>query len=358
MELSAIYQKMKQAYETATGETVADDGDFGMRLQVVAAEMANIYELSEFVLKQMMPQTATDHYLEQHAAMRGLERKAAGKACGAVTFCTDAAAVQPIEIPAGTMVTSSLGNGVIYQTTETAVLPAGAAEVTVPAEATTAGKETNLSANGIDTLVSGVPNITSVHNAEAFSGGSEEEEDEHLRRRLLASYLQPTNGANLRYYEELALTVPGVWSAKAVYDQTVDNRLIIYISNFFRDTPQSLCDEVLAVLEEAREVGVSIWVQAAEPVVQNVNATVYLENLRGYANQRALAEGYLSNQIYLKGVGEDFNPYHFAEGLSKTVEGFEDLVFTKPATYLEVPDHKILEPGLMSITLAKKQVSG
>ena len=81
MELSDVYKKIKTSYETQTGETISDDGDFGMRMQVVAGEMAGLYQQADFVLQQMLPQTATGTYLERHAAIRGIERKQ-GIGCG------------------------------------------------------------------------------------------------------------------------------------------------------------------------------------------------------------------------------------------------------------------------------------
>lgn len=354
MELSELYQTMKTAYEEKTGDTIADDGDFGMRMQVVAGELAGLYQQADFVLQQMLPQTATGLYLERHAAIRGITRKAAGAAQGTVTFSAGAPAVQELEIPVGTMVTTSCGNGVVYATTETVVLAVGKQTVDAPVQAAITGKDTNLAAGGIDTLVSGVAGISGVTNAAALSGGCEEEDDAHLRARLLTSYLRPMNGANLRFYEELALQVPGVWSAQAVQSTASNHEIILYISNFFRDTPQSLCDQVAAALADSRELNVTLTVQAATPVVQNVSATVYLENLQGYASQKTLAETYLSNQLYLKGIGENLNPYSFAAGLSAELEGFEDVVFTNPTTLLSVANGKILEPGTVTVTLAKK----
>ena len=52
MELSELYQTMKTAYEEKTGDTIADDGDFGMRMQVVAGELAGLYQQADFVLQQ------------------------------------------------------------------------------------------------------------------------------------------------------------------------------------------------------------------------------------------------------------------------------------------------------------------
>lgn len=354
MELSDVYKKIKTSYETQTGETISDDGDFGMRMQVVAGEMAGLYQQADFVLQQMLPQTATGTYLERHAAIRGIERKQASAAAGTVTFSADGAAAQDVEIPEGTMCTSSLGNGIVYATTEAVVLPQGQTSVDAPVAATVTGKETNLAAGGIDTLVSGISGIRSVTNAEPFSGGCEMEEDNHLRQRLLISYLRPMNGANLRFYEELALTVSGVWSAKAVYSTTTENQLIVYISNFFRNTPQSLCDEVAAVLQEARELNIEVVVKAATPTVQAITAKIYVENLQAATTQRGMAETYLANRSYLLGIGEDFNPYTFASGLSEELEGFCDLVFSKPAMLVSVSDDKIFKPGVVSVTLEKK----
>lgn len=353
MEWEALYDIMKREFEQQSGETMADDGDLGIRMKVVAGEMVNLYNQLDFCEKQMFPQTATGTYLDKHAQTRDLFRKHADSAVGMITFSRSTAAAQDIVIPLGTVCTSSAGNNVMYATTEEGVIPAGSKSVSLAAKASTKGRISNIAAGKIDTLVSAVSGVEQVTNAESFAGGREEEEDESLRKRLLDSYLNVSNGANLKFYEDFALAYPQVWSAKAAFSETAQNQLNLVVSDIFRTTPQSLCEEIQEAIQEARELNIKVNVQQAEVVNQAVSVKIFLRELQSVVSQNGLARNFLGDAVLKLGIGESLNPYTIANGIEEVLDGFQGLEFLNPTGVVKVNENQILNPGQITVTFER-----
>lgn len=350
MEFQQIYESMKQKFEQKTGESVADDGDLGIRMQIFANELASVSEQIELSKKQMFPQTAEGIHLDRHAAVKDITRKEASGAKGMVLFSRSSAATKDILIPEGTICCCSGAGGINYRTTEQATLKAGSKSVQVQVEAEQTGKVTNLSSGRIDTIVSGIAGIQTVSNPEALIGGAERETDEQLRKRLFISYLNPSTGGNLTYYEAFAMKFSEVWSAKAVRNA---NQLRLYVTDIFRSTPNSLCEKIQQELETARELNLEVIVEKPTVITQNIQATVYVNHLQNSAIQNGKAVNYLENRIYQLGIGENLNPYSLAAEIGNEVEGYREIVFKQPSTLVQVKENQILKPGVIAIELKR-----
>ena len=133
MTVDEIYREMAEAFETETGTALRGDGDMAVRLYAVAAQIYGLYVQAEWVDRQCFPQTAVGEFLDKHAQLRGLERRAATVATGAIRFSTDSAAATDLVIPAGTVCLTA--GAVRFETTQEAVLAAGSTSVDVPAQA-------------------------------------------------------------------------------------------------------------------------------------------------------------------------------------------------------------------------------
>ena len=77
MTVEEIYQQMAAAFEEETGVTLRGDGDMAVRLYAVAAQIYGLYVQAEWVDRQCFPQTAVGEFLDKHAQLRGLTRRAA-----------------------------------------------------------------------------------------------------------------------------------------------------------------------------------------------------------------------------------------------------------------------------------------
>lgn len=179
------------------------------RHQVQALEMQ-----ADWVLDQSFPQTAQGVYLERHAAMRGLSRIDGTRAEGTLRFSVDLAPASDLTIPAGTVCMTA--EEVRFETTAAGTLKTGELSADVPARAVESGQIGNASPGTITILTACPIGVTHCTNPKAFSGGSDPEDDESLRSRVLESYQRLPNGANAAWYEKTAMSHAGVVAAKAV----------------------------------------------------------------------------------------------------------------------------------------------
>jgi uncharacterized phage protein gp47/JayE len=181
---------------------------FQINTQTGVREAARVYDVmgTEFVAAGI-PFWSWGTYLDDIALTFQLERQAAVKAEGTVTFTGDDGTV----IPAGTGVAaeaaSEADDAREYETTEEVTIASGTADATI--EAQEAGSASDAAALAVDILLTDVDGVASVSNADPIVGGTDPETDESLRDRLLREF-SPRSGGNVADYERWALDFPGV----------------------------------------------------------------------------------------------------------------------------------------------------
>ena len=185
-----IYQSLLAAFAQRAGFTPEADCDLAVRLYAAAAELQALGIQGEWVLDQSFPQTAGGAYLDYHAQMRGITRTAATKAAGTLRFSVERAAAADLTIAAGTVCMTA--EEVRFQTTEAVVLKAGELTADAPAEALEPGRSGNAAAGTIRILTACPVGITGCTNPAPFTGGSDQEDDESLRSRILEPFLDET----------------------------------------------------------------------------------------------------------------------------------------------------------------------
>ena len=210
--IDEIYRLLLESYARRTGTALAEDCDLAVRLYAAAAQLQALDIQAWWVLDQCFPQTAQGMYLDGHAQMRGVSRREATKAVGTLRFSVVSPSAVELPITAGTVCMTA--GEVRFQTTADAVLPAGDLFVDVPAEAVESGETGNVPAGSVAVLTACPVGITGCTNPAAFFGGSDAEDDESLRARVLESYLRLPNGANAAWYEQSAMSHAGVAAAQ------------------------------------------------------------------------------------------------------------------------------------------------
>ena len=268
-----IYETLKADMAKRAGFVPEDGCDLAVRLWAAAAQIQALEIQADWVLDQSFPQTAEGIYLDRHADMRGLTRLPASKAVGVLRFYVESAPAGELRVPAGTVCMSA--DGTRFQTTAEAVLTTEMLYADAPAEALEGGSGGNAVAGAVNILTACPVAVTGCSNPAAFSGGSDAEDDEALRERILASYRRLPNGANAAWYETTAMSHTGVAAAKAVGRARGIGTVDVYIASESGTPEEELMEEVRADLAVKREIAVDVQVKA--PTEKTVDVAVELD---------------------------------------------------------------------------------
>ena len=179
----------------------------GALARIHAGAVHGLYGFLDYLSRQVLPDTAEVDWLERHASIYNITRKAAVSASGKVRFTgtTGTALAKGIKM--------QTARQQVFVTTAQVALKAGQADV--PIEAETAGKAGNIKADTDLTLVTPIAGVQSkaVALAPGIQGGTEQETDDSLRRRLLARIQAPPHGGNRADYVAWAQAMAGVGRA-------------------------------------------------------------------------------------------------------------------------------------------------
>ena len=179
---------------------------------------------------------------------------------------------QAVTVPKGTVcMTAGL---VEFITTQAGTLAAGALSVDVPAQAVEPGPGGNIAAGMVRTMALAPVGLSGCSNPAAFTGGAAREEDEALRARVLESYRHPSSGTTAAYSALAAMEVEGVAAVSVLPKKRGLGTVDVVIAQAGGLPSAGLVEQVQAVLEEKREVAVSVLVRAPETVSVNVVAPV------------------------------------------------------------------------------------
>lgn len=186
-----------------------------MALAPVAAEVAGAYIQLERVLwrsRVVGPEgeTATGDDLLAIVRTMGLDRLPGGKASGFARF----SGTNGTAIPLHTVVTTLGPNQLRFQTTASAVIAGGVADV--PIEALAEGSAYNIPATAIQLLENPIASVSVTNLSTMTVAGVDEETDAELTARYLDFMADPPNGSNAAQYRKWARDVTGVGVAVAL----------------------------------------------------------------------------------------------------------------------------------------------
>jgi len=312
--MDEIYQEMLTCYAQRTGMELSEGCDVAVRLYALAAQVYALYVQADWVSRQSFPQTAEGEYLDRHAALRGLERKAGAAAQGVIRFQAGAAAEQDRTIAAGTVCMTA---GLIrFETTQEAVLTAGTMSIDVPIRAVEAGAAGNVSAGTITAMAVAPVGIAGCTNPAACIGGRDEESDESLRERVLETFKRLPNGANAAFYQQEALSFDQVAEAVVIPRPRGVGTVDVVVSSPAGLPDQTLLEELRAYFQTRREIAVDVGVRAPETVTVDVAVQVAAGNGADMEQVKASVEA------AIKGW---FTGYRLGEGVLRVQLG--DLIY-------------------------------
>lgn len=326
-----IVQNMMNNFKSRAGYSADEASDVGIRIRVFAGEVYNIKVYMEWIKRQAFPQTAQGEYLDYHAQMRGLERKTAEKAVGSLLFALPEVSTVKVEIPAGTIVSTNGEEAISFQTTEYAYIDIGQKTVTVSAEAVEGGVKGNVMPNLISVIVTMTADNLSVTNLTAFTQGTDAEDDETLRNRIINSLKFITNGTNIAYYSALAKTINGVECVNVVPRKAGKGTVYVYISGKSTTLDSETVAKVKSLLSEQREVNVYVTVKPATLLKCTIDVKVTLED--GYDIENVQSEVQAKIEEILAGynVGQSLEEKVINDVLFHT-EGIKDFEISTSGT--------------------------
>lgn len=261
-----ILERMKTKFTELSGASINDDSDVGMRMKVLAGEILSLQNNAQWLKNQMFTQTASDTQLDYLATARGITRKPATYSSGTLTFSRETALDYDVEIPEGTICSTSEAEPIRVATTQTATLSANTLSVTVNAKSETAGANQNTGVGSVKVMVTPPSAITSVINEDAFTGGMNAESDDELRERIIESYRNISNGTNSAFYQEQALKHEEIYSASVVAKKRGVGTVDVYVASRGGIPEDSIVTELQAEISKLRELNVDVKVNKAEAI--------------------------------------------------------------------------------------------
>ena len=276
-----ILDKMVKKYEELSGFKLYEESDIMIRLRVLSAELYNSYTALEFVKRQMAVSTAESEYLDQHALQRGLSRKSGNKAKGEVTFSLSTIAARDVVIDKGTVVATASADVKSFETDEAVIIKEGTISVKAKVTATKEGADHNVMKDTVCVLVTPPMYVSSVTNEMYFTGGSDSESDDDLRKRIIDSYRDISNSTNEIYYKRLVESVEGIYSSSVVAGERGPGTLNVYAcGKGEKQLTVHQIEKAQAIVDENREFNVDVFVLYSIP--RKVYITFSLEVLEGY----------------------------------------------------------------------------
>ena len=315
-------------------------------MYALAAQVYSLYIQADWVARQAFPQTAEGEYLDYHAQLRSLERKAPVAARGVVRFSAGEVSETDREIPQGTVCMTA---GLIrFETTQPGVVLAGTLEADVPVRALEAGSAGNVAAGTIISMAVAPVGISACTNPQPCAGGDDGEEDEQLRERILDTFRRLPNGANAAFYEQGALSFDQVAGAVAIPRPRGVGSVDVVVSTLAGTPDEELLAELQDYFDQRREIAVDVEVRAPRPI--QVDLSVQVSAKGGWEAQQVEAQVEEALRAWFDGklLGKDVLLAQIGS-IIYGCEGVENYVILSPAADLNVEADQLPTLGALSV---------
>lgn len=302
-------------------------------LEAFAVDIYNVMEDQNDLSSIAFIETADGEWLDKHGAMPNinLPRDTGQEAEGFVEFKIPNSAESEVIIPGETILTCE-ENDLDYQTNEDGVISVGETTVTVSATCLTTGEDGNCSKNTLNTISDESLNILGleVTNPEAFEYGTDYEEDEEYRARLL-EYERKDDFGSLPYYEELAMKVDGVHDVyitdktsgftKTVifntYEKPISDDILLDLTETFTNVNNIIIDHLFKV-EKASVQKIALRLYLYTNDADTIEKDMIMEFLRVFFNGGDADQG---TEYEGLSIGESMRK----EQIQSVLEVFDDI---------------------------------
>lgn len=346
-ETETIYEEMRSELERSTGAVVSAGGEMALRLHAVAAELSTLWAQVDWTREQSFPQTASGGMLDLHAASRGLVRAAATAAEGKLTFSIEDARSDEVPIETGTVCLNAAG--LAFLTTEAGVIKAGTRSCEVKARAQTSGSAGNVPAGSITFFSLAPVGVSKCGNAHAFTGGADEEDDETLRGRVLASFESLPNGSNRAYYEAEALNTEGIGAVSVLPRARGIGTVDVVVASPSGVPAESVVAAVQERFAKQREICVDVAASAPKTVPVAVTAKITAEDGADFDTVAARVKTALETYFDGKLLGRDILLAKLGS-LVFGVSGVANCSITEPTADVAIKYDQLPVAGSVTVT--------
>lgn len=196
---------------------------------------------------------------------------------GSATFTLSTAQSDNITIAGGTVLKDSV-IGLEFVTLDDLIIPSGETSGVVGVNCLTAGSDGNIN-SGTLTIIDD-PNVNTdlitVNNLDEFINGSDYEDDEVYRQRLLDN-VQSDGFGTSGYYLKLGNNVNGVHDTKLI-DATGYTKKVL-VNGYTKPTPDTVLLNVLAEFSDVSNIVMGHTFTVDKPTYETVNLTFTLDVL-------------------------------------------------------------------------------
>lgn len=331
-----------------------------------AEEKAELLQVKlQNTIRLAFPQTSYDEYLDMLGEFKDVYRNDPTKAAGVLNIAGSDGSYLPQGLIIYTESYDEPSTGfVVLKSTEVDAT----GQATVNVECVEPGTIGNVAANTIKIPDSAVPGITSITNPDPMTGGTDLEEDDMFRERVMAAYEESLSGSDGDYIR-WAKKVPGVGQVYVIPEWegfgTGTTKLLIMDSNG-QPANGALISQVqayIAPLETKNRGGIApvnanVTVAAPETILINVSAKIVIEN--GYDRTSVIEEMKDNLKEYLSNIeittDDERIEYVYTEKVGHVILGtagveiYSDLKVNNGTAKIQIPIGVVPQFGEVTMT--------
>lgn len=263
------------------------------------------------IIKLIFPMYAYGEWLDYHAQMRGISRRPATASFGSLQLTV----TKNANIPVGSQFSTASVDGqpsVVFETTQGKYnLPEGTVEI--PVKCTQTGIVGNVIAGTVIFKLSQLSGVTAVTNPEAITGGTEEEDDDSLRARIVSldqsqsvSYV-----GSVADYKRWSLEVPGVGGVTVIPAQDDSGLVTLVITDSNGDPAneeicQNVYDYIMSPADpELRLTAPNVKLSVIPPTITELSISATVEVGTGSSLEAIKSTFIQEVQVYLDTARSD-----------------------------------------------------
>ena len=218
----------------------------------------------------------------------------------------------------------------------------------IRARALEAGSAGNVAAGTILQMAVAPVGVSRCTNPAAFTGGTDREDDETLRARVLETYRRLPNGANAAFYQQGALSFDEVAAAAVIPRPRGVGSVDVVVSTAAGAPSAELLEELEDYFEARREIAVDVQVRAPEMETVDVTVQVAAEEGQDAQAVQDAVEAALRGWFDGRRLGQSVLRAALGE-LVFHVEGVANYALTAPAADVAVEVDVLPRLGTLAV---------